>query len=75
MTSDAVIRAIEAAARQAFAMGLQSARDRGNAERLRGDAITYARELVLPMAKLLADEAREQGWLAGTAILRQDGMS
>ncbi len=63
MTDEAIARAVDAAVRQAFLMGQQAARDRAQAEKLRGDALEYGRALALPVTRLAMDEAREQAFI------------
>lgn len=63
MTEDAVKRAIQSSAREAFAMGMRAAPMRGgDRERLKQNAVGYAEDLVLPMVEAFVQQALEEQW-------------
>ncbi len=65
MTADEVRRAVHSAAREAFNLGAAAAQSRGKSSLSteREKAQTYAEDLVMPMAEMAIEDAREQGFL------------
>lgn len=62
MTPDAIRRAVQSAAREAFALGVRAAGGKQIHE-LRQSAVTFAEELVLPIAGMAIEQAREEKWI------------